>query len=67
MALKPDPFQDTKLEDCNIGSPQQPKFVKLSRLLSTEERAQYVRLMKEFNDVFAWHYEDLKVYNTDII
>jgi hypothetical protein len=30
---------DTKLEDYNIGSPQQPKFVKLSILLSTEERA----------------------------
>lgn len=55
VALRPDPFQDTKLEDYNIGSPQEPKFVKLSRLLSTEERAQYVRLMKEFNDVFAWH------------
>ena len=23
--------------------------------------------MKEFDDVFAWHYEDLKVYNTAII
>ena len=35
VALRPDPFQDTKLEDYNIGSPQEPKFVKLSRLLST--------------------------------
>ena len=65
--LKTNPFQDTKLEDYNIGSPQEPKFVKLSRLLSTKERAQYVRLMKEFNDDFVWHYEDLKVYNTTII
>ena len=23
--------------------------------------------MKEFNDVFAWHYKDLKVYNIAII
>ena len=67
MALRTYSFQDAKLEDYNIGSPQEPKFVKLSRLLSTEERAQYVRLMKEFSDVFAWHYEDLKVYDTAII
>ena len=39
----------------------------MSKLLSTEERAQYVRLMKEFSDVFAWHYEDLKVYDTALI
>ena len=67
MALRPDSFQDTKLEYYNIGSPQEPKFVKLSILLSIEERAQYVRLMKEFSDVSAWHYEDLKVYDTAII
>ena len=39
VALKPDPFQDTKLEDFNMGSPQQQKIVKLSRSLSIEERA----------------------------
>jgi hypothetical protein len=53
--------------ECNIGTPEEPKFVKLSRSLTEEQRAEYTELLREFADVFAWTYEDLKTYDTSVI
>jgi ribonuclease HI len=53
--------------ECNIGIPEEPKMVKLSRSLTEEQRAEYTELLKEFDDVFAWTYEDLKTYDTSVI
>jgi ribonuclease HI len=44
---------------CNLGIEKDPKYVKLSRKLSREKRVEYVKLLKDFDDVFAWTYEDL--------
>jgi hypothetical protein len=35
--------------------------------LSKEQRAEYVKILKEFGDVFSWKYEDLRTYDTNII
>jgi hypothetical protein len=35
--------------------------------LSPEEKKAYLRLFKEYQDVFAWSYQDLKTYDTRII
>jgi hypothetical protein len=43
------------------------KWVKLSSSLSKEQRVEYVRLLKEFDDVFSWTYEYLRTYDTSII
>jgi hypothetical protein len=53
--------------ECNIGTPEDPKFVKLSRSLTTEQRVGYTELLKEFADVFAWTDKDLKTYDTSVI
>jgi hypothetical protein len=58
---------DDDTAECNIGTPEEPKFVKLSRSLTEEQRAEYTKLLKEFADVFAWTYEDLKTYDTSVI
>jgi hypothetical protein len=58
---------DTGTVQCNIGTESEPKFVKLSRSLTEERRSEYTRLLREFADVFAWTYEDLKTYETSII
>jgi hypothetical protein len=58
---------DADVTKCNIGTEKNPKFVKLSSSLSREQRVEYVELLKEFVDVFAWTYEDLRTYNTSII
>ena len=44
-----------------------PKVVKISSKLSQEVKEKYIQLLKKNADVFAWSYEDLKVYDTDVI
>ena len=47
----------------NIGTKNEPKFTKLSKYLTPENKERYLKLMKEFFDVFARRYEDLKIYD----
>jgi hypothetical protein len=42
-------------------------MIKLSKSLPPEKKHKYIELFKEFVDVFAWSYEDLKSYDTSII
>jgi hypothetical protein len=56
-----------EVEDCNIGSNESPKLVKLSKYIPIEQKKKYTELLKEYKDVFAWSYEDLKTYDTSII
>jgi len=58
---------DTDTAECNIGTLEEPKFVKLSRSLTEDQREEYTELPREFADVFAWTYEDLKTYDTLVI
>ena len=53
--------------DCNIGTPEHPRMVKISKALTAEQRNRYIKLLKEYVDFFAWSYEDLKTYDTCII
>jgi hypothetical protein len=39
----------------------------LSSILSREQRTEYVELLREFSDVFAWTYEYIKTYDTSVI
>ena len=51
----------------NLGTADKPNLVKLSKALSLEVKEQYVKLLSEFSDVFAWDYSNLKVYDKNII
>jgi hypothetical protein len=62
-----DASEDADVTKCNLGSEENPRYVKLSSSLSKELRAEYVKLLKEFVDVFSWKYEDLQTYDTNII
>ena len=42
-------------------------MVKFSKALPLEQKLKYLELFKEFQDVFAWSYEDLKSYDTSVI
>ena len=55
------------IEECNIGTEEKPKLIKISEALPLDEKLKYINLFKEFQDVFAWSYEDLKPYDTIII
>ena len=58
---------ETEVEECNIGSELKPKMIKLSKNLPAHIKLKYIELFKDFSDVFAWSYEDLKSYDTKII
>jgi len=55
---------NTAIEEYNIGTVERPKIIKLSKSLPPDQKPKYVDLFKEFQDVFAWSYEDLKSYDT---
>jgi hypothetical protein len=59
--------ENVDVTECNPGTEEDPKYVKLSSSLSKEQRVEYVKLLKEFSDVFSWKYEDLRKYDTSII
>ena len=40
----------------NIGTPKNPKNINLGKKLSKEERKSYLKLFREYQDVFAWSY-----------
>jgi hypothetical protein len=50
----------------NIGTPESPKYINLGTSCTKEERDKYTQLFKEFQDVFAWSYNDLKEYDKSI-
>jgi hypothetical protein len=56
-----------EVEECNIGTEEKPKMIKLSKSLPPEQKCKYIELFKEYVDIFAWGYEDLKSYDTSII
>jgi len=64
--LKMQPL-NAEIEECNIGTIENPKMIKLSKSLPTDQKLKYIELFKEFQDVFAWSYEDLKSYDTSVI
>jgi hypothetical protein len=51
----------------NVTSEKDPKHVNLASHLSEKQRADYGELLKEFADIFAWQYDDLKDFDTEVI
>lgn len=56
-------LNDEIIVNINIGTEGNSKFVKISKSLTEEHRNKYLKLMKEFVDVFSYSYEDLKIYD----
>ena len=54
---------ESEVEECNIGSELKPKMIKLSRTFPAHIKLKYIELFREFSDVFAWSFEDLKSYD----
>jgi hypothetical protein len=53
--------------EVNIGSEQEPRMIKVGKTTPIEERKEIVRLLKEYRDVLAFSYDELKVYMEDVI
>ena len=56
-----------QFELINLGTEAEPKYVNLGKCCSPGERSKFISLFRQYKDVFAWTYEDLKTYDTKII
>jgi hypothetical protein len=62
--LRPQPEE---VEDCDIGTKEDPKIVKLSKYLPSQVKSKYFKLLRQYKDVFSWSYDDLKTDDTSVI
>jgi hypothetical protein len=54
-------------ETINLGTEQNPQNINLGINFSHSEHSAFIKKFKEYKDIFAWTYDDLKVYDTKII
>ena len=54
-------------EVINLGTPDKPQNINLGVQCSDEEKFSFIKLFKEYKDVFSWSYEDLKTFDTQIM
>jgi hypothetical protein len=54
-------------EAVNLGTEQDPKNINLGKNCTFAEKAAFVKLFREYKDIFAWTYQDLKTYDMKII
>jgi len=54
-------------ETINIGTPKNPNNVNIDKTIFKEEIKDYLKLFRQYQDVFAWSYRYLKTYDTYII
>ena len=52
--------------EVNIGTDQNPKIIKIGKGTSQKERNELINLVKEYRDVFAFTYDELKAYREDL-
>jgi hypothetical protein len=54
-------------EAFNLGTEQDPKNINLGRNYTSSKRATFMKLFREYKDMFTWTYEGLKTYDMKII
>ena len=48
------------LESFNLGSDENPRTLQIANNLLADERSALIRLLTDYQDVFAWSYTDMK-------
>jgi ribonuclease HI len=59
--------KDPDIFKYNVANEQDPRHVNLASHLSDKQKNDYGKLLKEFSDIFAWQYDDLKTFDTEVI
>ena len=52
--------------EINIGTDKDPKLIKFGKGTSKRERNNFINLIKEYRDVLAFSYDELKSYREDV-
>lgn len=55
-----------KYEPHNIGQKGQEKIIYIGKICTPTDREKIIQIQKEYIDVIAWEYEDLKIFDTYI-
>ena len=58
---------DDQVEEVNIGSKDTLRIIKIGKACTPEEQSKIVTLVREYRDVFACSYDELKEYDPKII
>ena len=59
-------MKDGDYIEINIGTNDETKIIKVGKGTSEKERNDLVNLVKEYRDVFAFTYDELKYYREDV-
>jgi hypothetical protein len=59
--------QAKEVEDCDIGTKEKPRIVKISKYLPPEMKGKYANLLKKYKYVFCWSYDEMRTYETIMI
>ena len=51
----------------NMETEQDPRFINLGVHCSHDEKISFIKLLKEFKDIFSWTYDELRTFNTSIM
>ncbi len=60
-------IEDQQLMKLNMGIDVEPQMVKINAQLETCKVLEVEQLLKEFKDVFAWTYKDLKEIPPELV
>ncbi|XP_070004303.1 uncharacterized protein [Nicotiana sylvestris] len=63
---KPKPNLD-ETEAVNLGGNETVKEIRISIHLSPTEKEEYIRFLKEYEDIFAWSYDDMTGLSTSVV
>lgn len=61
--------KDTKpedLEEVNLRIEEYPRKVYIGKILSPHVRKEMIDLLRKYRHIFAWLYDDLKAYRSDL-
>ena len=64
--LKEEITSNSEYEEVNVGSREDPRPIKVGNVLDSQERKEFIDLVREFRDLFAWSYNN-KNYDKNII
>ena len=54
-------------EAVNLGTEEERKKVKIGTTLLPRTKKELIDLLQDYNDVFAWSYQDMSGLDTDIV
>ncbi|XP_070057242.1 uncharacterized protein [Nicotiana tomentosiformis] len=56
-----------EIEAVNLGNSETVKETRITIHLSPSEKEEYIRFLKEYEDIFAWSYDDMTWLSTFIV